>query len=145
MEYCKFLTSSFSLKKCIISKLNFLLLITDFWCIIKQSILTSILFFSYRPLEYVCANTTALCRMHISRSQPDPTKDEVVFTAQVNDVMLPVVSMSGLLQLCIGPSLMFRKRPLVQDSELSCHVWHKEDDPSPEGYKLYPNYEGMFG
>lgn len=78
--------------------------------------------------------------MHITKSQPD--SKEVVVTAQVNTMMLPVVGMSGILQLCIGPSHMFRKRHIVRESEVSCHIWHKQYRPSSGGYKIHPNWEG---
>ena len=93
----------------------------------------------FRSLEYVCANTTALCQF---QTDVHSDKDTADVSARA-EVVLPLVGMTGVLKLCSAPSHIFKKQPLIAPSEIDCHPWIIPALPHhKEGYLLYPNSEG---
>lgn len=100
---------------------------------------------TYRSLEYVCANTTALCLFQTDIHSVTDTADasQTMDISARAEVLLPVLDMIGPLKLCSAPSYFFKRQPLVSPSEVHCQPWFISFRPHErEGYVLYPNSEG---
>ena len=57
------------------------------------------------------------------------------------EIILPMVGMTGELKICTAPLFVFKKLPIVPESEINCYSWPmltKENS----GYRIYPNDEG---